>query len=195
MKKIITLSFAIILVFASCETMRVTSDFDPNINFSKHKTFSVLPWDRDQSKLINEFDQKRILNAVHEQMLARGYKKAESGSDISVSTFLILNEREQTTAYTNHYNMGGYGYYGGFGYYGFGPGYGVGTSHTTYSTQQYTVGTLIIDVFDNGTKKLIWQGIGAGTIKEDRSKRDKNIPNVIAKIMESYPVTPMKKKK
>ncbi len=193
MKKIIILSLTIITVLASCEAMKVTSDLDPTVDFNKHKTYNVLPWDRDQSELINEFDQKRILNSVHAQMLARGYEKAESGSDISVSTFLLLNEKEQTTAYTNHYNMGGYGYYGGFGYYGFGGGYGMGTGYTTYSTEQYTVGTLIIDIFDNDTKKLIWQGIGAGTIKEDRSKRDNNIPKVLAKIMASYPVKVIKK--
>ena len=194
MKKIIILSFAILMVLSSCETMRVTSDFDPNVDFTKHKTYNVLPWDSDNSAQINEFDQKRILDAVHAQMLARGYKLAESGSDISVSTFLIFNEKEQTTAYTNHYNMGGYGYYGGFGYYGFGPGY-YGGGTTTYNTQVYTVGTLIIDVFDNSTKKLIWQGIGAGTIDEKRENRDKNIPRAIAKIMTPYPVIPLKKKK
>jgi len=186
MKKIIILSFAIVMALTSCETLKVTSDFDPNVNFSKYKTYSVLPWNDDNSALINEFDQKRILNSVHEQMVARGYKKVESGSDISVSTFLILNEKEQTTAYTNHY--GGYGYYGGFGYYGFGPGYGVGTSSTTYNTQTYIVGTLILDVFDNSTKKLIWQGIGAGTVDNNPQTRDKNIPKAIAKIMAPYPV-------
>ena len=193
MKKTIILSFALVMALASCETIRVTSDFDPNVNFSKHKTYNVLPWNNEQSELINEFDQKRILNSVHQQMVVRGFKKVESGSDVSVSTFLLLNEKEQTTAYSNHYNMGGYGYYGGFGYYGFGSGYGMGTGYTTFSTEQYTVGTLIIDVFDNDTKKFIWQGIGAGTIKEDRTKREKNTPKAIARIMASYPVKPLKK--
>ena len=77
--------------------------------------------------------------------------------------------------------------------YGFGPGYSMGTSHTTYNTQVYTVGTLILDVFDNSTKKLIWQGIGAGTVNKDPKNRDKNIPKAIAKIMNPYPVKPVKK--
>jgi len=191
MKKLIILFSAIILVFSSCETMKVVSDYDKNVNFSKYKTYNVLQWDKEESARINEFDQKRIINALHEQMQARGYKRADSGSDLSVNPFLILDAKEQTTAYTNHYNMGGYGYYGGFGYYGFGPGYNMGT--TTFQTEQYTVGTLIIDVLDNKTKRLIWQGIGKGTIKENRQDRDKNIPKAIAKIMEPYPIEPIKK--
>jgi len=193
MKKIIILFSAIILVFSSCNTMKVVSDYDPDVNFSKYKTYNVLQWDKEESERINEFDQKRIQNALHEQMQARGYKKVDSGSDVSVNPFLILDVKEQTTAYTNHYNMGGYGYYGGFGYYGFGMGYGMGSSHTTFQTQQYMVGTLIIDVLDNKTKKLIWQGIGAGTIDDKRENRDKNTPKVISKIMESYPTKPIKK--
>jgi len=191
MKKLIILFSAIILVFSSCESMKVVSDYDKNVNFSKYKTYNVLQWDKEESARINEFDQKRIINALHEQMQARGYKRVDSGSDISVNPFLILDAKEQTTAYTNHYNMGGYGYYGGFGYYGFGPGYTMGT--TTFHTEQYTVGTLIIDVLDNKTKRLIWQGIGKGTIKESRQDRDKNIPKAIAKIMEPYPIEPVKK--
>jgi hypothetical protein len=191
MKKLIILFSAIILVFSSCESMKVVSDYDKNVNFSKYKTYNVLQWDKEESVRINEFDQKRIINALHEQMQARGYKRVDSGSDISVNPFLILDAKEQTTAYTNHYNMGGYGYYGGFGYYGFGPAYNMGT--TTFHTEQYTVGTLIIDVLDNKTKRLIWQGIGKGTIKESRQDRDKNIPKAIAKIMEPYPIEPVKK--
>lgn len=192
MKKLIILFAALILVFGSCKTMKVVNDFDPKVNFSKFKTYNVLAWDRDNAALINEFDKKRILNAIHAEMQARGYKKVSSSSDISVSVFIILNQKEQTTAYANHYS--GYGYYGGFGYYGFGLGYNTGMGTTTYHTEEYTVGTLIIDMFDNSTKKLMWQGIGKGTIKENRKHRDENIPKVIAKILEPYPIKPAKKK-
>jgi hypothetical protein len=135
--------------------------------------------------MVNDFDRKRIVDAVKAQMEAKGYTYAESNADLSVSNYIILDEKEQTTAYSTY--MGGYGYYGGFGYYGYGPGFGVGTTHTTYNTETYTVGTLIIDVFDNSTKKLVWQGIGVGTINENPKKREHNTPKVIAQIMASLP--------
>jgi len=185
MKKIFVLFFAITLVLSSCSSLRVTSDFDPNINFAKFKTYNLLPWSEDVSTLVNDFDRKRIVDAVKAQMEAKGYKYSETSPDLSVSIYIILDEQEQTTAYSTY--MGGYGYYGGFGYYGYGPGFGVGTTHTTYNTETYTVGTLIIDVFNNETKKLAWQGIGVGTINENPKKREQNTPGVIAKIMETLP--------
>ncbi len=191
MKKIFVLFFAITLILSSCSTLKVTSDYDPNVNFSKYKTYNLLPWREDVSRMVNDFDRKRIADAIKHEMELRGYKYAESNIDVSVSAYIILDEKEQTTAYSTY--MGGYGYYAGFGYYGYGPGVGMGTTHTTYNTETYTVGTLIIDIFDNSTKKLIWQGIGVGTINENPKKREQNTPGVIAKIMESLPGKVQKK--
>jgi len=185
MKKIFVLLFAFTMVLSSCSSLKVTSDYNPNVNFAKFKTYNLLPWNEDVSHLVNDFDRKRIVEAVKAQMKAKGYQYSESSPDISVSIYIILDEKEQTTAYSTY--MGGYGYYAGFGYYGYGPGFGVGTTHTTYNTETYTVGTLIIDVFDNSSKKLVWQGIGVGTINENPRKREQNTPGVIAKIMETLP--------
>ena len=55
---------------------------------------------------------------------------------------------------------------------------------------QYTItkGTLIIDVFDHRAKKLLWQGVGIGTVEDDQLQRQKNIPRVVEKIFWKYPV-------
>ncbi len=185
MKKIFLVFFALAFILGSCSTVKVVSDMDPNVNFAKYKTYNILPWNEDVSSMVNDFDRKRIVDAVKNEMAARGYTYSESSPDVSVSIYIILDKKEQTTAYSTY--MGGYGYYAGFGYYGYGPGFGMGTTHTTYDTETYTVGTLIIDVFDNSTKKLIWQGIGNGTINENPKKREQNTPRVIAQIMESLP--------
>jgi hypothetical protein len=73
--------------------------------------------------------------------------------------------------------MGGWGYMYPFGY-----GYGGGN-------YQYSItkGTLLIDVFDHRAKKLIWQGVGIGTVSEDPLQRQKNIPRVVEKIFFKYP--------
>jgi hypothetical protein len=74
--------------------------------------------------------------------------------------------------------MGGWGYYYPFGY-----GYGGGNYMYTQ-----TQGTLLIDVFDHRAKKLIWQGVGIGSVSDDQLQRQKNIPKVINKIFTKYPV-------
>ncbi len=84
----------------------------------------------------------------------------------------------------------GYGY--GIGYrpaWGWGTGY----STTTYSENDYRVGTFVVDVYDAKTKKLVWQGVTQKTIKENASKRARTIPKGIAKLMKRYPIDKIKK--
>ena len=117
----------------------------------------------------------------------------ESGGDLVVTLFIVIQQKTQTTASTSGY--GGYGgYYGG--YYGYGPGYGWGPSYgtTTVSTYDYQVGTLVCDVYDKTAEKLIWEGIGSNTIKEDPRNRDKTIPMAVTAIMKQYPLEPLEKK-
>jgi len=52
----------------------------------------------------------------------------------------------------------------------------------------HTKGTLLIDVFDQRSKKLIWQGVGIGIVSDDQLQRQKNIPRVVEKIFWKYPV-------
>jgi len=108
-----------------------------------------------------------------------------------VSLYIVTQKKQETTATTT--TMGGGPYYAGR-YYGYGPGWGWGSgmSTTSFHTYDYTEGTLICDVFDAKAKKLVWEGIGKGTISEDPSNRDINIPKAVAKIMSKYPVKPVK---
>lgn len=71
----------------------------------------------------------------------------------------------------------------------------MGMSTTTFNTYDYTVGTLVVDVFDTKKKVLIWESAGQGTINENPANRDKSIPKAVAQIMAAYPVQPLQTKK
>jgi len=119
----------------------------------------------------------------------------KEGGDLIVTLYIVTQEKSQTTANTTTTGgMGMGGYYGYGGYYGHGPAYGWGptSSHTTYSTYDYTVGTLIIDVYDAKDKKLIWESIAKGTVKEKTKGREDRINSLVSKMMIKYPVEPTK---
>ena len=61
------------------------------------------------------------------------------------------------------------------------------TTHVSYN--DYTVGTLFINMIDAEKEQLIWQGRGEKTVSEGSSpeKREKNINNATAKIFSKYP--------
>ena len=56
------------------------------------------------------------------------------------------------------------------------------------STQVYTYtrGTLIIDLWDPGTKKLVWRGSATAVVKENPKKSEKQIQKAVKKISRKW---------
>lgn len=180
----------IVLVLSSCATIKVTSDYDRSVDFTKHKTFEYYGWAEESGKLLNDLDKRRIEEAFGAEFRKRGLTLVKSDGDLIVSLFIVVEQKTQTTANTTTTGMGGGygGYYGG--YYGRGPGYGWGNTHSTTTIQNYDyeVGTLVCDVFDKSTETLIWEGIGSKTLDEDKNTRDENVEKAVTAIMNTYPI-------
>ena len=146
---IIALIFAV--VFSACSSVKVTTDMDKSEDFASHKTYEYYGWADNSDQLLNQLDKERIENAFGMELSQRGMTFVESGGDLVVTLYIVTQQKQQTTATTT--GMGGaYGY---GGYYGYGPGYGWGggMSTTTYNTYDYTVGTLVVDIYDAAEKK------------------------------------------
>ncbi len=185
--KVGLLGFLITVVISSCSSIKVVSDMDQTVDFTKFKTFEYYGWAEESDKLLNRFDKERIEGAFGDEFRKRGMTYTESGGDVIITLFIVTEQKTKTTATTT--GMGGmYGGYGG--YYGYGPGYGWGggMSTTTYSDYDYAVGTLVIDMYDAKKKQLIWEASGSGTIKENPKGREERIKNVAMLIMKKYPV-------
>lgn len=174
------------LLFVGCSGVKVTSDYDGDVDFASLKTYSYYGWAEESDKILNRFDKERIEKSFGEEFSKRGMSYVEEGGDLVVVLFIVVEQKTQKTANTT--STGGYG-----GYYGYGPGYGWGGGYstTTISEYDYEVGTLVCDVFHAEDQKLIWEGIGTGTINENPAKREKSIPYAVKLIMAKYPVQPI----
>lgn len=190
LKTIIPVAILLLIINAACSGLSVSSDYDKSIDFTKFKTYSYYGWEKDSDKILNDIDKNRIEKAFENEFTKRGMTLVKENADLVVSLYIVTQEKQQTTATTTGMG-GGYG-----GYYGYGPGYGWGggMATTTYNTYDYTVGTLVVDVFDEKGKKLIFESIGKGTIDDNASKREKKIPYTVAQIMKAYPVKPLPSK-
>lgn len=190
MKKIVLFAMVGFLI-SSCSSIKVVTDYDKSVDFSQYKTLEYYGWAENSDQILSRFDKERIENAFGNEFEKRGFSMAEKGQgDIIVSLYIITEQKVQRSANTTQ--MGGaYGGYGSF--YGYGPNYGWGGGHstTTFSEYEYTVGTLVVSVFDAEKKVLIWEAAGAGTVDEDPNTRDKSIPKAVEKIMSEYPVKPI----
>ncbi len=187
MKNLIFITISMLI--ASCSSIKFSSDKDGSVDFTKFKTLSYYGWAEESDKILNRFEKERIEKAFADEFKKRGIEIIDRDGDIIVSLYIVVDQKTGTTAYTNHYGGGGpYGYYGGYG------GWGMGYSSTSYQEYDYLVGTLICDVFDSSTKKLIWQGVVSGEIDDNPKTRERNTPRVIKELMKRYPVPAPKKK-
>ena len=171
-----------LLVFG-CSSVKVTTDSEKDTDFSKYKTFSFLGWQNDSDQIMNDIDKKRMRDAFKVEFQQRGLELIEEGGDMAISLFIVANLETSVTAYTNYYGGAGRGRY---------RGYGGGMDSTTYTENTYVKGTLVMDVFDELSATMIWQGVATGTIQEKAEKRETAIPKTVAALMKKFPVNPSK---
>ena len=173
-------------MLTGCSSIQVTYDYDKQADFKKYKTYQFYGWAKDSDKLLNDFNKKRFEAATANELEKRGLDYVTQDGDLMISLFIVVDQKTGVTAYTDHYGTGPYGPYR----YGPGWGWGYGYTSTTYHEYDYLVGTLVIDIFDNKTKELVWQGVGSKTLAENPGNTEKKINNALAEIMYYYPVKP-----
>ena len=186
----------IITILSSCSSHKVVSDIDNTVDFSQFGTFEYLGWAENSDQVLTRFDKDRIENSFAEEAQKRGMTRVQSNGDVIASLFVVGQVKTQQTAQTT--TMGTGGMHGMHGMHRRGmrnPGWGWGATHSTtvINEKQYLEGTLVIELYDQKDRKLIWQAIGTKKVSDNRQRRAEDISDLVAAIMKKYPVAPIKK--
>jgi len=156
----LTLTTAAVVTYAQ----KVTTDSDPSAHFASYKTYA---WTAGTPSP-NPLGEQRIHEAVNAQLAAKGMTEVESDPNVYVATHVTTHETKELIA-------------NGFGPWGFGGGFGTAT------VQTYVNGTLIVDLYDASTKKMVWRGVGTATASDKPSKNTSKINKALTKMFERYP--------
>ncbi len=157
---------AVVLCAGPCLADDVKNDFDPDVDFSRFRTFSIIGGkDIEGSGWLNDPEiHERFKNFISGALEMRGLKEVplDERHDLAVR-FWVARRQEQdvTVVSTDPYSMwGGYPPYwtGVWGY-----------SYTEYVVHNYVQGTLVVDLIDPLTKELTWRTFLRQKI-EDRAK-------------------------
>jgi hypothetical protein len=172
----------IMLLFTSCESIKVSYDYDKSAQFASYKTYQFTK--EALSIPIQEITRQRLLTAIESELALKGLKKSDN-PDVLID--IKVRAKEKQTATANTTGTGGYGY-GGYGGYRYG-GWGGGFSTTTINYDSYTEGTVFIEMIDSAKNQLVWQGRAVGTVQEDITpeKRETNIKNGVKQVFMQYP--------
>jgi hypothetical protein len=151
---------------------QVKTDYDRGANFSQYKTFF---WEKVQTQ--DPLWVDRIKAAVNAILAAKGWTPAESGGDVAIVAIEMTKDQQTLDTFYD-------GFGGGWGWRRFGGG-GFGDATTT--TENYKVGTLVVDLFDANTKKLVWRGSSSDTLSSNSDKNIKELDKGVQKMFDHFP--------
>jgi hypothetical protein len=155
----------------------VKVDYDKAANFGAIKTFSL----KLGTSWGNQIGEKRVTDEITQALTEKGWKLvAEGPADARV----VLHGASQTKRSLNTFYSG----MGGYRYRGFG---GTGTATTTES--EYTVGTLVVDIFDAKGENLLWRGAAQDELSDKPDKNIKKLAKASDKLFKDFPPGSAKK--
>jgi hypothetical protein len=179
MKRVKTLMLAgvALAVAGGAWAQDVKVDYDKAANFGAIKTFSL----KIGTSWGNPISEKRVTDEITQALTEKGWKLAPAGQ---ADAQVVLHGATQTKRDLNTFYSGT----GGYRYRGFG---GTGTATTT--VDEYTVGTLVVDIFDAKSEALLWRGVAQDEISDKPDKNIKKLTKASDKLFKGFPPGSAKK--
>jgi hypothetical protein len=177
MKRLVLTAATAMLLAACASTPTVHTDSDPQANFGSYHTYSWLAKPDQQG--VPPLVSQRIVDSVNAQLHAKGWTEAPNGQVALVAHVATQQKQTLDTMYAGP----------AFGGWGWGPGWygGMGMGSATTQVRTYTVGTLILDMFDAQTKQAIWRGTASDTVPSSPEKLNAAVQAGVAEMFEDFP--------
>jgi Domain of unknown function (DUF4136) len=164
----------IAVLFATALFAEVKTDYDRSADFSQYKTYS---WETVQTQ--DQLWVSRIKDAVNAALTAKGWTQVPSGGQVAIVAMEMTKNHQTLNTFYD-------GFGGGWGWRRFGGGLG-GFGDSTTTTENYKVGTLVVDLFDAKSKNLIWRGSASDTLSDKSEKNIKNLDKNVQKLFDHFP--------
>jgi len=176
---------AAVLLAACSSTPNTYSNSAPGANFGAIKSYGFLSEISTDKANYQSLETNFLKVAVAQQLDSRGLRYDPANPDVLMN-FYIHSKDKIKTRQVPTMSGGYYGYRGGI-YDDFGYGYG-GQAYET-RIDQYTEGTLTIDMVDAKQRKLIWEGTVSGRItKKDVKNLEKLVDDAVSDVFIKFPI-------
>jgi len=115
--------------------------------------------------------KQRIIDAVNMQLMAKGLKLVDSSGDLALAVHVATKEKQTLNTF-----------YDGMGPWSWGMG---GVATTTVDT--YTEGTIVADLFDAQTRKVVWRAVATKEVSDKPEKVSEQVEKAIDKMFKKFP--------
>jgi hypothetical protein len=159
-------ALALVMSTAAAYAQKVNVDSDPAAPFATYKTYAWV----DGTPAPNPLNEDRLHMAVDAHLALRGLRMNTTDPDVVVVTHVTTKEHQELVV-------------SGFGY-GAWWGGGYGTANVETSIE----GTLVVDLYDAHTKKMVWRGVATATASDKPTKNAKKMDKALDKMFEKFPI-------
>ena len=168
-----------ILTISACQSLpQIHALYDDTADLGSYSTFGFHPQLIVQGDEYDKLSTRYIKNAILKEMQNKGYRYDEN-PDLWLNFKAYSKEKIRVTNTPEPYPY----YYFRFNY-GVWPGYPLNQTRL----DQYTEGTLNIDVIDRKDKKLLWEGIAIAKLgNKTMDNIEGKINQAVALIFEKFP--------
>jgi len=162
-----TMAFVLLASGAFAQDVKV--DYDKAFDFSTLKTFAL----KMGTTWGNPLSEKRVTSEIEAELVKKGWSKTDEASGNAI---VVLHGATQQKKDLNTFYSG----YGGGWRWG-----GMGSAQTTVS--EYTVGTLVVDIFDAKSKQLVFRGTATDELSDKPDKNVKKLEKASEKMFKNFP--------
>src|SRR6185369_7574993 len=163
----LALFVAAFVAFNTAVAQDVKVQHMPGTDFTKFHTYK---WTTIQgASHPNQIEDAQIKQAVDTQLAAKGLTRTDSDTaDLNVGYQVAVDQEKQWNT------MGGGWRFGGM---------------ETATSSTIDIGTLVVDMYDQAGKQLVWSGSATKTIDpgNNQEKNEKNLEKSMTKLFKDYP--------
>ena len=170
----------LLLIAAPAYAQEITIDYDHDFDFAKATTFTYI--DTKETNPADAAMGEHIKNAIIKAATESGLKQVDSDGDLFITYHLTVKDSDGLDT-------------SGFSYGGVGTGWGAWGSDTGASKRTYTQGTLIVDAYEPGDKKIVWRSSGAEILKTDPGLQTEKMEKIVADMGKKWAKMMAKKEK
>src|SRR5262245_50565105 len=171
---------AFVLFSSVCYGREIKVDFDPNADFTEYKTYNLISGTdiAEAGQMENPDVASAVEDLIRAQMTEKGLEEEEVGGtpDLTVR-YWVASQQKQTV--TDLSDWGGFDPFWAGGWWG--------SMYDEVMIKNYQEGTMLLDLIDSKTKKLVWRAYLVGALDEDSAKAMKEADQDLTKAFEKFP--------
>ncbi len=150
----------------------VTIDYDHTVNFAKFRTYT---WGKIHAT--DPSVEDRITIAANRDLAGRYMTEAGKGADVTITAVNATKDKQEFSDF----------YSGLDGNYNWQRPWGSGFLDSQAAPADIPLDTLVIDMYDTATHKLLWRGTITQPVTASEDKNDQKIDKAVTQLISKYP--------